>query len=65
MQIFCGNFEYDAREREIVHLFEKYGQVERIDMKTGEPQVAVNPASAYHTAETELGASVTTMGKGL
>lgn len=35
-QVFCGNFEYDAPERAIMDLFEKYGPVHRIDMKTGE-----------------------------
>jgi arginine/serine-rich splicing factor 4/5/6 len=34
--VFCGNFEYDASERDLYRLFEKYGPVERIDMKTGE-----------------------------
>ena len=34
-QVFCGNFEYDAREREIEKLFDKFGDVERVDMKTG------------------------------
>ncbi|GFR43718.1 hypothetical protein Agub_g4829 [Astrephomene gubernaculifera] len=33
--VFCGNFEYEAEERDIARLFEKYGRVERIDMKTG------------------------------
>jgi len=33
--VFCGNFEYDASEKDIAKLFEKYGLVERIDMKTG------------------------------
>ncbi|GBF97896.1 serine arginine-rich splicing factor-like [Raphidocelis subcapitata] len=33
--VFCGNFEYDASERDINRLFERYGPVERIDMKTG------------------------------
>ena len=28
--------EYDAEEKEIVRLFDKYGEVEKIDMKTGE-----------------------------
>lgn len=37
VQVFCGNFEYDAPERAILDLFEKYGEVHRIDMKTGEP----------------------------
>lgn len=35
-QVFCGNFEYDASERSVLELFEKYGKVRRIDMKTGE-----------------------------
>jgi hypothetical protein len=38
-QVFCGNFEYDASEKDIAKLFEKYGPVERIDMKTGEQHV--------------------------
>ncbi|GAX78203.1 hypothetical protein CEUSTIGMA_g5645.t1 [Chlamydomonas eustigma] len=33
--IFCGNFEYDAEEREVLRLFERFGRVDRIDMKTG------------------------------
>jgi hypothetical protein len=47
-QVFCGNFEYDAEERDIVKLFEKYGPVEKIDMKTGEPwRVAVSMQDVY------------------
>lgn len=34
-QIFIGNFEYEAQERDIVRLFERYGPVEKIDMKSG------------------------------
>lgn len=33
--IFCGNFEYEASERALRELFEKYGRVQRIDMKNG------------------------------
>ncbi|XVF53683.1 hypothetical protein PTKIN_Ptkin05aG0118400 [Pterospermum kingtungense] len=33
--IFCGNFEYDARQSELERLFRKYGRVERVDMKSG------------------------------
>ncbi|CAI0397809.1 unnamed protein product [Linum tenue] len=33
--IFCGNFEYDARQSELERLFKRYGRVERIDMKSG------------------------------
>ncbi|KAG1678048.1 hypothetical protein FOA52_000844 [Chlamydomonas sp. UWO 241] len=32
--IFVGNYEYDAEEKEITRLFERYGRVTRIDMKT-------------------------------
>ena len=35
-QIFCGNFQYDATLREIERLFDRYGPLERVDMKTGE-----------------------------
>ncbi|CAG7887627.1 unnamed protein product [Brassica rapa] len=31
--VFCGNFEYDAREGDLERLFRKYGRVERVDMK--------------------------------
>lgn len=34
--IFCGNFEYDARQSELERLFSKYGKVDRVDMKTGD-----------------------------
>ncbi|GMH32520.1 hypothetical protein BSKO_00354 [Bryopsis sp. KO-2023] len=33
--VFCGNFEYEASVREIERLFERYGSIDRIDMKTG------------------------------
>lgn len=33
--VFCGNFEYDARQSEIERLFDRYGRVDRVDMKTG------------------------------
>ncbi|KAG1360677.1 serine/arginine-rich splicing factor RS41 [Cocos nucifera] len=33
--IFCGNFEYDASQSEIERLFNRYGRVERVDMKSG------------------------------
>ncbi|KAJ6971170.1 hypothetical protein NC653_035442 [Populus alba x Populus x berolinensis] len=32
--IFCGNFEYDARQTELERLFKRYGRVERVDMKS-------------------------------
>ncbi|KAE8704675.1 Serine/arginine-rich splicing factor RS41 [Hibiscus syriacus] len=33
--IFCGNFEYDARQSDLERLFTKFGRVERVDMKSG------------------------------
>ncbi|KAL9271083.1 Serine/arginine-rich splicing factor RS40-like protein [Drosera capensis] len=33
--IFCGNFEFDARESDLERLFRRYGKVERVDMKSG------------------------------
>ncbi|CAN8325902.1 unnamed protein product [Cochlearia groenlandica] len=33
--VFCGNFEYDARDSDLERLFRKYGKVERVDMKAG------------------------------
>lgn len=33
--IFCGNFEYDARQSDLERLFRRYGKVERVDMKSG------------------------------
>ncbi|KAH0871169.1 hypothetical protein HID58_078191, partial [Brassica napus] len=31
--VFCGNFEYDAREGDLERLFGKHGKVDRVDMK--------------------------------
>jgi len=36
--LFCGNFEYDARQSEIERLFDRYGRIARIDMKMGQCQ---------------------------
>ncbi|XP_057508888.1 serine/arginine-rich splicing factor RS41-like isoform X2 [Actinidia eriantha] len=33
--IFCGNFDYDARQSDLERLFRKYGKVDRVDMKSG------------------------------
>lgn len=33
--IFCGNFEYDARQSELGRLFRRYGKVDKVDMKSG------------------------------
>ncbi|KAK4385033.1 Serine/arginine-rich splicing factor RS41 [Sesamum angolense] len=32
--IFCGNFEYDARQSDLERLFKRYGKVDRVDMKS-------------------------------
>ncbi|EOA24613.1 hypothetical protein CARUB_v10017881mg [Capsella rubella] len=33
--VFVGNFEYQTRQSELERLFDKYGRVERVDMKSG------------------------------
>ncbi|CAI5463548.1 unnamed protein product [Closterium sp. Yama58-4] len=33
--VYCGNFEYEARQSEIERLFDRYGRISRVDMKTG------------------------------
>ncbi|KAJ4951675.1 hypothetical protein NE237_028507 [Protea cynaroides] len=33
--VFCGNFGFDTRQSELERLFNKYGRVERVDMKSG------------------------------
>ncbi|KAB5532404.1 hypothetical protein DKX38_019074 [Salix brachista] len=40
--IFCGNFEYDARQTELERLFKRYGRVERVDMKAGQEMVDIH-----------------------
>ncbi|KAK6135298.1 hypothetical protein DH2020_030940 [Rehmannia glutinosa] len=32
--IFCGNFEYDARQSDLERDFRRYGKVDRVDMKS-------------------------------
>lgn len=39
--VFCGNFEYDARESDLERLFRKYGKVQRVDMKAGKTCLSV------------------------
>ncbi|GAB4826398.1 hypothetical protein Ancab_009263 [Ancistrocladus abbreviatus] len=33
--IFCGNFEFDARQSDLERIFRRYGKVDRVDMKSG------------------------------
>ncbi|KAH7441384.1 hypothetical protein KP509_03G035700 [Ceratopteris richardii] len=40
--VFCGNFEYDTRSSEIERIFDKYGKVERVDLKSGFAFVYMN-----------------------
>lgn len=35
--VYVGNYEYDATERELERTFEKYGEVERVEYKSGAP----------------------------
>ena len=46
----AGNFEYDAHPREIERLFDKYGPLERVDMKTGEAPCSGN-RTLSHTGQ--------------
>ena len=49
-----GNFEYDAHPREVERLFDKYGPLERVDMKTGETPCCGNrdmSQSGRHVAD--------------
>lgn len=34
--VYVGNYEYDASERELEHTFEKYGDVDRVEYKSGQ-----------------------------
>ncbi|KAI3924583.1 hypothetical protein MKX01_038023 [Papaver californicum] len=33
--VFCGNFDYETRQSDLERLFSKYGEVERVDIKSG------------------------------
>nr|XP_017258487.1 PREDICTED: serine/arginine-rich splicing factor RS31-like isoform X1 [Daucus carota subsp. sativus] len=33
--VFCGNFDYEARQSDLERLFKRYGNVTRVDMKSG------------------------------
>ena len=35
VQMYVGNYEYDASERELERLFERYGRLDRVDYKSG------------------------------
>lgn len=43
--LFVGNIEYDIRQPELERLFSKYGRIERLDMKSGNPFVFFSPSS--------------------
>lgn len=34
--VYVGNYEYDASERELERTFEKYGDVDRVEFKSGQ-----------------------------
>ncbi|KAG5626528.1 hypothetical protein H5410_011746, partial [Solanum commersonii] len=47
--LFVGNIEYDARQPELERLFSKYGRIERVDMKSGNPfEHLLRKKSLYH-----------------
>jgi RNA recognition motif-containing protein len=35
--VFVGNFGFDTRQTDLERLFGKYGKIERVDMKSGNP----------------------------
>ena len=38
MQVYVGNYEYDADERELERLFDKFGKVDHVEFKSGAPR---------------------------
>lgn len=42
-QVYCGNYEYEASERELERLFKKYGRVEKVEFKTGAQALVTTP----------------------
>lgn len=57
-QIFIGNFEYEAQERDIVRLFERYGPVEKIDMKSGASSFVAAVVTVGLTSQDALSLSI-------
>lgn len=41
--VYVGNYEYDASERELERTFEKYGEVERVEYKSGACGICLLP----------------------
>lgn len=33
--VFCGNFDFETRQSDLERLFSEYGEVERVDIKSG------------------------------
>jgi RNA recognition motif-containing protein len=44
--VFCGNFDFDARQSDLERLFSKYGPIRRIDMKSGTHRNSLPPSSS-------------------
>jgi RNA recognition motif-containing protein len=42
--VFCGNFDFDARQSDLERLFSKYGPIRRIDMKSGTHRHSLPPS---------------------
>lgn len=34
-QVYCGNLDYDEKAQDVERLFDEFGPIERMDMKTG------------------------------
>lgn len=39
--IFCGNLDFDARQSDVERLFNKYGKVDRVDVKSGKKKILI------------------------
>lgn len=52
--IFCGNFEYDARQSDLERLFGRYGKVDRVDMKSGEFKCSCFITSIFTVISTRI-----------
>lgn len=43
LAVYVGNYEYDASERELERTFEKYGDVDRVEYKSGQSLDPAHP----------------------
>lgn len=45
LQVYCGNLDYDEKAQDVERLFDEFGPIERMDMKTGEAHACESAAS--------------------